>query len=186
MKKLMRTMLENGTLQLLILGTALSVMAAMTGCRSIEIENKGEGKGWTVDVFSHWMNSEADSISASVAPDGTVRFDMNGMKSTPSEEFNKMMGATMQNFTAMARLAASMYAPGAASVPLTPEPADPEAVAKLVAAQSAARTAEIEAASKREAARILAEAEAAAQAEAAKSASPGAADCPDGNCADVK
>ena len=152
--------------------------AAMTGCRSIEIENKGEGKGWTVDVWSHWMNSEADSISASVSPDGTITFDMNGMKSTPSEEFNKMMGATMQNFTAMARLAASMYAPGAASVPLTAEPADPDAVAKLVAAQSAARTAEIEAASKREIARI--------KAKNATSASGGetAADCADGSCQD--
>ena len=157
--------------------------AAMTGCRSIEIENKGEGKGWSVDVFSHWMNSEADSIAASIAPDGTVTFNMNGMKSTPSEEFNKMMGTTMQSFTAMARLAASMYSPGAASIPLTAEAADPEAVAKLVNAQSAAKTAEIKAKSDRETARIKANSDAAiAEKNAGQSATANNADCTDGSC----
>lgn len=160
--------------------------AAMTGCRSIEIENKGEGKGWSVDVFSHWMNSEADSIAASIAPDGTVTFNMNGMKSTPSEEFNKMMGTTMQSFTAMARLAASMYSPGAASIPLTPEAADPEAVAKLVNAQSAAKAAEIKAKSDRETARIKANSDAAiAEKNAGQSATANNttnAECTDGSC----
>ena len=159
--------------------------AAMTGCRSIEIENKGEGKGWSVDVFSHWMNSEADSIAASIAPDGTVTFNMNGMKSTPSEEFNKMMGTTMQSFTAMARLAASMYSPGAASIPLTPEAADPEAVAKLVNAQSAAKAAEIKAKSDRETARIKANSDAAiAEKNAGQSATANNttnAECTDGS-----
>ena len=160
--------------------------AAMTGCRSIEIENKGEGKGWSVDVFSHWMNSEADSIAASIAPDGTVTFNMNGMKSTPSEEVNKMMGTTMQSFTAMARLAASMYSPGAASIPLTPEAADPEAVAKLVNAQSAAKAAEIKAKSDRETARIKANSDAAiAEKNAGQSATANNttnAECTDGSC----
>jgi hypothetical protein len=133
----------------------------MTGCRSIEIENKGEGKGWSVDVFSHWMNSEADNIAASIAPDGTVTFNMNGMKSNPSEEFNKMMNTTFTGFASLARLAASMYSPGAASIPLTPEAADPEAVAKLVNAQSAAKAAEINAKSQRETARIKAQSDAA-------------------------
>ena len=158
-----------------------AAILSMTGCRSIEIENKGEGKGWSVDVFSHWMNSEADSIEASIAPDGTVTFNMNGMKSTPSEEFNKMMGTTMQSFTAMARLAASMYSPGAASIPLTPEAADPEAVAKLVNAQGEAKAAEINAKSQRETARIKAQSDAKV---AQKKAATPASTCTDGTCTD--
>lgn len=161
--------------------TVLSLLSVLLlpGCRSIEIENKGEGKGWSVDIFSHWMNSEADSIAASVAPDGTITFNLNGMKSTPSEEFNKMMGTTMQSFTAMARLAASMYSPGAASIPLTPEAADPEAVAKLVEAQAAAKASEIAAKSARETARVKAASDAKiAEKQAA------AATCTDGNCTD--
>ena len=150
--------------------------AAMAGCRSIEIENRGEGKGWSVDVFSHWMNSEADSLNASIAPDGTVSFEMNGMRSTPSEEFNKMMGTTMQSFTAMARLAASMYSPAAASIPLTPEAADAAATAKLVDAQGAAKAAEIKAKSDRETARIKAKSDAAIAEKQAGAA------CTDGSC----
>lgn len=144
MKKLM---------MMLAVGAAI---LSMTGCRSIAIENKGEGKGWSVDVFSHWMNSEADNIAASIAPDGTVTFNMNGMKSNPSEEFNKMMNTTFMGFASLARLAAAMYSPGAASIPLTTDAADPEAVAKLVNAQSAAKAAEIAAKSQRETARIKA------------------------------
>ena len=156
---------------------ACAAVAMFGGCRSIEIENKGEGKGWSVDVFSHWMNSEADNIAASISPDGTVTFNMNGMKSTPSEEFNKMMGTTMQSFTAMARLAASMYSPGAASIPLTPEAADPEAVAKLVNAQAAAKAAEINAKSQRETAKIKATSDAKIAEQQAT-----AGTCTDGSC----
>ena len=164
----------------LLMVAACAAVAMFGGCRSIEIENKGEGKGWSVDVFSHWMNSEADNIAASISPDGTVTFNMNGMKSTPSEEFNKMMGTTMQSFTAMARLAASMYSPGAASIPLTPEAADPEAVAKLVNAQSAAKAAEIAAKSQRETAKIKAQSDAAIAEKNA--AQQGATTCTDGSC----
>lgn len=144
----------------LIMIAACAAVAMFAGCRSVEIENNGEGKGWSVSVWSHWMNSEADGMDASIAPDGTVTFSMNGMKSTPSEEFNKMMGTTMQSFTAMARLAASLYSPAAASVPLTPEAADADATAKLVDAQAAAKASEIAAKSARQTALIKAQSDA--------------------------
>lgn len=171
--------------KMMTIAALAAIAASLCGCRSIEIENKGEGKGWSVDVWSHWMNAEADTIDASIAPDGTVTFKMNGMKSTPSEEFNKMMGTTMQSFTAMARLAASMYSPGAASIPLTAEAADPEAVAKLVNAQSAAKAAEIKAKSERETAKIKAQSDAALAAKKAaqtQTSTAAADDCADGSC----
>ena len=168
--------------RMMMMAAACAVALSMTGCRSIEIENKGEGQGWTVSVWSHWMNSEADALAASIAPDGTVSFNMNGMKSTPSEEFNKMMGTTMQGFTAMARLAASMYSPGAASIPLTPEAADPEAVAKLVSAQSAAKAAEIAAKSQRETAKIKAQSDAKIAEKQATATPSAAGECAGGSC----
>ena len=73
-----------------------------------------------------------------------------------------------------------MYSPGAASIPLTAEAADPEAVAKLVNAQSAAKAAEIAAKSQRETARIKAQAEAAA----GKGGANTQGACEDGNCTD--
>ena len=158
------------------------------GCRVVKIENNGEefltdkdgnlvlvngapvkrSLGWSVKHNSHWLNSEADSISAGVkGGDGSeIKFDMNGMRSSPSEEFNKMMSTTFAGFASLARLAASMYSPGAASIPLTAEAADPDAVAKLVDAQSRAKTAEI-----------------AARADAkAKTAASASSDCADGSC----
>lgn len=168
----------------LMIVAACAAVAMFGGCRSIEIENKGEGKGWSVDVFSHWMNSEADNIAASISPDGTVTFNMNGMKSNPSEEFNKMMNTTFTGFASLARLAAAMYSPGAASIPLTTDAADPEAVAKLVNAQSAAKTAEINAKSQRQTALIKAQSDAAiAEKQATATAAPSAAgECTDGSC----
>ena len=168
----------------LMIVAACAAVAMFGGCRSIEIENKGEGKGWSVDVFSHWMNSEADNIAASISPDGTVTFNMNGMKSNPSEEFNKMMNTTFTGFASLARLAAAMCSPGAASIPLTTDAADPEAVAKLVNAQSAAKTAEINAKSQRQTALIKAQSDAAiAEKQATATATPSAAgECTDGSC----
>ena len=170
------------------------------GCRAVKVENNGEefladkdgnlvlvegqpvkcSKGWSVWHNSHWLNSEADSISASVkGRDGSeIQFGMNGLKSSPSEEFNKMMSTTFAGFASLARLAASMYSPGAASIPLTPEAADPDAVAKLVDAQSRAKTAEI-------AARADAKVKTAAATSSAastSSSSSAAGDCTDGSC----
>lgn len=99
----------------LMIVAACAAVAVFGGCRSIEIENKGEGQGWTVSVWSHWMNSEADGIAASIAPDGTVTFNMNGMKSTPSEEFNKTMKTYTSAFVQLAQIAAAAYNPSSSA-----------------------------------------------------------------------
>lgn len=181
---------------------AACVAAAMMvgGCRSVKVENHGEevltnadgapilvdgkvvkcSKGWSVKQLSHWLNSEADALSAGVkGADGSeISFNMNGMKSSPSEEFVK----SLMTFAYVARIAAAMYSPGAATVPLTSEGADPEAVAKLVNAQSAAKAAEINAKSQRETAKIKAQSDAAiAEKQAAGTCTGGA--CTDGTCA---
>ena len=183
--------------KLMTMITLAAIAAAMTGCRSVKVENYGEevlqnadgapilvdgkvvkcSKGWSVKQLSHWMNSEADALSAGVKGyDGSeISFNMNGMKSSPSEELAK----SLMTFAYVARIAAAMYSPGAASVPLAPEAADPEAVAKLVNAQSAAKAAEIAAKSQRETARIKAQAEAAA----GKGAANAQGACENGTCA---
>lgn len=172
------------------------------GCRAVKVENNGEefltdkdgnlmlvegqpvkcSKGWSVWHNSHWLNSEADAISASVkGRDGSeIQFGMNGMRSSPSEEFNKMMSTTFAGFASLARLAASMYSPAAASIPLTPEAADPDATAKLVDAQSKAKTAEIAA---RADAKVKT-ATASSSAASASSSASAAGDCPDGGCSE--
>ena len=114
---------------------ACAAAAALCGCRSVEVKNYGEeflvdkdgapvlidgkpvkcSKGWSVDHASHWLNTEADGISAEITPEHVVKFSMNGMKSSPSEEYNKMMATTMGAFVQMMQIAAAAYNPSASA-----------------------------------------------------------------------
>ena len=144
---------------LALAATTGCVAFVFVGCRTVSVENNGEGKGWKVKVMSNMMKSEADNIKASVNPDGTISFDMGGYSSSAK---------SLMTMTYIARIAAAMYSPAAASVPLTDQPADPQAVAALVKAQADAK-----------AALVKAKAEAKAAAPAAAGAQ---AECTDGNC----
>ena len=130
------------------------------GCRTVSIE-KNE-KGWEVSVRSNMMKSEVDGMEAEISPDGVVKWKMGGLTSSPSEEFAK----SLMTLTYIARIAAAMYSPAAASVPLTEQAADPQAVAALVKAQADAK-----------AATIKAKAEAKAAAPAASAAQAECTDC---------
>ena len=111
------------------------------------------------------IKSEADTIDAKVDPDGTISFGMGGYKSEPSEEFRK----SLMTLVYLGRIAAAMYSPSAASVPLSEEAADPEAVAAAVKAQADAAVKKIEAKAK---------------AETAAKCPTGT--CTDGSCADYQ
>lgn len=160
----MKTVISKVISALALAATTGCVALVFVGCRTVSVENNGEGKGWKVKVMSNMLKSEADNIKASVNPDGTISFDMGGYSSSPSEEFAK----SLMTMTYIARIAAAMYSPAAASVPLTEQAADPQAVAALVKAQADAK-----------AALVKAKAEAKAAAPAAAGAQ---AECTDGNC----
>ena len=149
---------------------------ALAGCRTVSVENNGEGKGWKVSVMSNMMKSEVDNIKATVNPDGTISFDMGGLASSPSEEFAK----SLMTFTYIARLAATLASPAAASVPLTEEGADPNAVAAILAAQAAAKTSVVNSKADRSVRKI----EAQAKADAAAKCATGT--CTDGTCTDCQ
>lgn len=158
----MKTVISKVISALALAATAGCVALVFVGCRTVSVENNGDGKGWKVSVMSNMMKSEADNIKASVNPDGTISFDMGGYSSSPSEEFAK----SLMTLTYIARIAAAMYSPAAASVPLTEQAADPQAVAALVKAQADAKAALVK-----------------AKAEAKASAAPATASAP-AECAD--
>lgn len=118
-----------------------ALAAAAAGCRTVCVDNRGEGRGWKVSVRSNMMKSEADNISATVNPDGTITFGMGGLRSEPSEEFAK----SLMTLTYVARLAAAVASPAAAGVPLNDSAADPQAVAAILAAQASAKAATVKA-----------------------------------------
>lgn len=125
-------------------------LVAMAGCRTVSIEKNADG--WEVTVMSNMMKSEVEGMEAEITPEGTVKWKMGGLTSSPSEEFAK----SLITLTYIARLAAAMYSPGAATVPLSEQAADPQAVAALVKAQGEAKAATIKA--KADAAAVKAEA----------------------------
>lgn len=86
-----------------IVAAAIGLAGAVSGCRSVEVENYGEEvvknadgvpvlttdgkiqtikKGWRVDHFQHWMITEADAITATVRPD-EISVSLNGLNSRP-------------------------------------------------------------------------------------------------------
>ena len=139
----MKNTLKNTAAQIAFFACAAA--AALCGCRSVEVKNYGEeflvdkdgapvlidgkpvkcSKGWSVDHASHWLNTEADGISAEITPEHVVKFSMNGMKSSPSEEYNKMMGTTMGAFVQMMQIAAAAYNPSASAASTAAKTAEP-------------------------------------------------------------
>ena len=165
---------------------AVGAAILMTGCSVTKVDYKKDADGiceYRIYHNDHWLKRETGAMSGGMTNDGKFEVKLESASVSPSEEFNR----TMQTYTSaavqLARIAAAAYNPSASAVPLTNEAADPEAVAKLVAAQSEAKTAEIAAKSQRETNRIAAQA--AAQAATKSSASATATtDCKDGNCTD--
>ena len=136
----------------LVLTTLTGCIAfVFVGCRTISVAKGSEG--WEVTVRSNMMKSELDGMEAEISPDGSVKWKMGGLSSSPSEELAK----SLMTMTYIARLAAAMYSPAAASVPLSEEAADPAAVASLVKAQAEAKA--IIAKAKAEAAALKAQAQ---------------------------
>ena len=88
--------------------------AAIAGCRAIEVEKTETG--YRIHHNSHWLTTEAESITGSIAPDGTLTFSLAGAKSSPSEEFVRSIQTYTTTITDIARLAAAAYNPASTGV----------------------------------------------------------------------
>ena len=170
----------------LMIMCAVGAAILLTGCSVKKIEYERNDKGeisYRIYQNEHWLKTESTGIKGGMTEDGRFEFAADGMASSPSEEFNRSMKTYGDTFVQLARLAAACYSPGTASIPLTSEAADADAVAKLVDAQAAAKASEIAAKSQRETASIKAKSDAAI---AEKNAAQGtAASCPGGVCTDA-
>ena len=160
---------------------AVGAAILMTGCcvTKVEYEKKDTGDvSYRLYKNEHWLTTESTGIQGGMTNEGKFEFSAQGVKSSPSEEFNKTMLTYTSAFVQLAQIAAAAYNPSAS---LAAQGADPTAVAKLVAAQSAATTAEIAAKSQRETANIKATSDAAVAQKQAAGATA-SADCADGSC----
>lgn len=168
----------------LLIMFAVGAAILLTGCsvKKIEYEKTDKGVSYRIYQNDHWLKTESTGIKGGMTEDGKFNFAAEGVKSSPSEEFNATMRTYGDTFVQLARLAAACYSPGTASIPLTSEAADADAVAKLVEAQAQAKAAEIAAKSQRETNKIAAQADAAAKSKATSATNTTA--CVDGSCTD--
>ncbi|MBR0197800.1 MAG: hypothetical protein IJQ34_06680 [Kiritimatiellae bacterium] len=119
----------------IVIALEVVIATAFSGCRVVKIEKNQEG--YRLYHNSHWLSTEADQLSGSMDQNGTFNFSMNGVKSTPSEEFNKMMQTNMGALTTIAQLAATAYNPAAAQVKAPAATQTPSETSALSAAPSA-------------------------------------------------
>ncbi len=97
---------------------AAIALCAIAGCRVVEVERSATGE-YRAYYNSHWFSTEADSITAGMNPDGSFNLSLSGVKTSPSEEFNRMMATTMGTFSQIMQIAAAAYNPSASAVSLT-------------------------------------------------------------------
>ena len=118
MKKLTITMFENGTLHLLLLAVTLAAAFALSGCSVTKVNYEKNDKGdvsYRLYRNSHWLKMEGEGMRGGMTQDGKFEFDLEGMKSSPSEEFNRTMQTYTTAFVQLAQIAAAAYNPSSSA-----------------------------------------------------------------------
>ncbi len=131
--------------KVMIICAALAAILT-TGCTATKIEYERDDKGATKYSLwhnGHWLKTEAEELSGSMTKDGDFKVGASGLKSSPSEEFNKVMKTYTAAIVSMMQIAAAAYNPsssaaaqganatqGAASTAITVNAAQSEPVKK--------------------------------------------------------
>ena len=177
MKKTIASMFETGVLHLVVLCLVFALALCFAGCSVTKINYEKDEKGvvsYRLYRNSHWLKMEGEGMRGGMSGDGKFEFDLEGMKSSPSEEFNRTMQTYMTAFVQLAQIAAAAYNPSSSAAAAGKEtttvnvqaPSTGEAAAKEVKSGSdSVGTGSVESSTGNNAA-----------------SDPHAADCPDGNC----
>jgi hypothetical protein len=92
--------------------------AAITGCSVTKVEYERNDKGETSYRLyrnDHWLKTESTGLAGGMTSDGKFEFEAAGMKSSPSEEFNRTMQTYTSAFIQLAQIAAAAYNPSSSS-----------------------------------------------------------------------
>ena len=95
----------------------IAACAAMfAGCSVTKVEyetNKDGVVSYRLYRNSHWLKMEGEGMRGGMTQDGKFEFDLEGMKTSPSEEFNRTMQTYTTAFVQLAQIAAAAYNPSA-------------------------------------------------------------------------
>lgn len=92
---------------------------AVAGCSVKKIEYEKNDKGevfYRIYENDHWLKTESTGIKGGMTGDGQFMFEAEGMKSSPSEEFNRTMQTYTTAFIQLAQIAAAAYNPASTGV----------------------------------------------------------------------
>lgn len=164
----MKTELKITFMRLMFLVAFMTALYFIAGCSVTKINYEKDDKGaisYRIYRNDHWLKTDASGIKGGMSDDGKFEFSAEGLKSSPSEEFNRTMQTYTTAFVQLAQIAAAAYNPSASAAAAGKEsptvnvqaPSTSEAAAKVSASTSSAAT---------------------------QSSDPHAADCTDGNCTD--
>ena len=115
----MKAQLKQTAIHMLILALLFVAAYLFAGCSATKIKFEKTSDGTTKYSIwhnDHWLKTEAESLTGGMSDDGKFEFSAEGLKSSPSEEFNR----TMQTYTAavvsMMQIAAAAYNPSSSKV----------------------------------------------------------------------
>jgi hypothetical protein len=94
----------------------IAVAACAVGCSVKKFEYTKNDKGevsYRIYENDHWLKTESTGIKGGMTGDGQFVFEAEGMKSSPSEEFNRTMQTYTTAFVQLAQIAAAAYNPSA-------------------------------------------------------------------------
>ncbi len=118
MKKTIVSMFETGMLQVLCLLVLLVCAFVFAGCSvtKVNYEKKENGEvSYRLYRNSHWLKMEGEGMRGGMSENGKFEFDLEGMKSSPSEEFNRTMQTYTTAFVQLAQIAAAAYNPSSSA-----------------------------------------------------------------------
>lgn len=97
----------------------LAALAALfTGCSVTKINYEKDDKGaisYRIYRNDHWLKTDASGIKGGMSDDGKFEFSAEGLKSSPSEEFNRTMQTYTTAFVQLAQIAAAAYNPSSSA-----------------------------------------------------------------------
>ena len=114
----MKAQLKQTAIHMLTLALLFVAAYLFAGCSATKIKFEKTSDGTTKYSIwhnEHWLKTEAESLTGGMSQDGQFSLGMTGLKSSPSEEFNR----TMQTYTAavvsMMQIAAAAYNPSSSA-----------------------------------------------------------------------
>ena len=100
----------------ILIMAALAAMFAGCTATKIEYEKKADGGAkYSLWHNGHWLKTEAEELSGSMTKDGDFSVGASGLKSSPSEEFNKTMKTYTAAIVSMMQIAAAAYNPSSSA-----------------------------------------------------------------------